>query len=148
MNDDLKRAILHAIAQAKTTSHAWDAVNALLSASIADTAGAKPILSAVLFALTERQKGNVIRSEDEYVDAARQYLAAPSAPSVADAAGASDAQDAARYRWLVKNCFDWAAPGDGDSFDSIELHFESEMLSRDDESVGRAIDAEIAKEPK
>jgi hypothetical protein len=52
-------------------------------------------------------------------------------------------RDAARYRWLVKNCFDWAAPGDGDSFDHIELHFEHDMLNRDDESVGAAIDSEI-----
>jgi hypothetical protein len=55
-------------------------------------------------------------------------------------------KDAERYRWLVKNCFDWAAPGDGDSFDNIELHFEHDMLSRDDDSVGAAIDAEIARE--
>jgi hypothetical protein len=61
-------------------------------------------------------------------------------------ASADDVRDAARYRWLVANCFDWSAPGDGDIFDHIELHFESDMLSRDDESVGRAIDAAIAAE--
>ncbi|WP_250538756.1 MULTISPECIES: hypothetical protein [unclassified Caballeronia] len=32
------------------------------------------VLAKVLFALTERQKGNVIRSEDEYVDEARVVL--------------------------------------------------------------------------
>jgi hypothetical protein len=31
-------------------------------------------LAKVLFALTERQKGNVIRSEDEYIDEARAVL--------------------------------------------------------------------------
>ena len=62
---------------------------------------------------------------------------APAAPSV-------DARDAARYRWLVKNCFDWATPGDGDSFDHIELHFEHPLLGRDDATVGEAIDSEMA----
>jgi hypothetical protein len=33
-------------------------------------------LGKVLFALTERQKGNVIRSENEYIDEARAILAA------------------------------------------------------------------------
>jgi hypothetical protein len=32
------------------------------------------VLGKVLFALTERQKGNVIRSEDEYIDEARALL--------------------------------------------------------------------------
>jgi hypothetical protein len=69
----------------------------------------------------------------------RDELAATATPS-------DETRDAARYRWLVKNCFDWAAPGDGDSFDHIELHFEHEMLGRDDDSVGVAIDAEIFAE--
>ncbi|SAL26270.1 hypothetical protein [Caballeronia telluris] len=37
-------------------------------------------LGKVLFALTERQKGNVTRSEDEYVDEARAILAANKEP--------------------------------------------------------------------
>jgi hypothetical protein len=56
---------------------------------------------------------------------------------------AADSIDAARYRWLKENCFDWAAPGDGDSFDYIALHFENEMLGRDDSTIDAAIDAEI-----
>lgn len=32
------------------------------------------VLSQILFALTERQKGNVIRSEDEYIDEARALI--------------------------------------------------------------------------
>lgn len=68
---------------------------------------------------------------------------------IATATPSDEARDAARYRWLVKNCFDWAAPGDGDSFDHIELHFEHDLLSRDDDSVGVAIDSEIfAESPK
>jgi len=68
-----------------------------------------------------------------------QARAALTAEKVAD-----DARDAARYRWLRQNCFDWAAPGEGDSFDHIELHFEHELLGRDDSTVDEAIDAEIA----
>ncbi|WP_175785141.1 hypothetical protein [Burkholderia ambifaria] len=34
------------------------------------------VLGQVLFALTERQKGNIIRSEDQYIDEARTLLAA------------------------------------------------------------------------
>jgi len=159
------------------------------------------VLADVLFALTERQKGNIIRSEDAYVDAARALLtqAPTERMSLSDELRAvileasrslavradelkasntsmdgtwcdaeeqaqyeaevrlierlqdvynaaptermSDADDAARYRWLKENCFDWAAPGDGDSFDYIALHFESDLLNRDDASVDVAIDA-------
>ncbi|WP_175104455.1 hypothetical protein [Pararobbsia alpina] len=53
-------------------------------------------------------------------------------------------RDAARYRWLKDNCFDWAAPGDGDSFDYIALHFEHELLGRDDSTVDAAIDAALS----
>jgi hypothetical protein len=74
----------------------------------------------------------------------RDYRIASLVPAPpAQTALTDDARDAARYRWLVKNCFDWAAPGDGDSFDHIELHFEHDMLNRDEESVGAAIDSEI-----
>jgi hypothetical protein len=55
-----------------------------------------------------------------------------------------DARDAARYRWLKENYFDWAAPGDGDSFDYIALHFEHDMLGRHDSTVDAAIDADMA----
>lgn len=36
----------------------------------------RKLVAQLLFALTERQKGNVIRSEDEYIDSARALLAA------------------------------------------------------------------------
>lgn len=39
------------------------------------------VLRQILYALTERQKGNVIRSEDVYVDEARAYLTAPAQPT-------------------------------------------------------------------
>lgn len=43
----------------------------------------RKIVAQLLFALTERQKGNVIRSEDEYIDSARALLAAhPGQPSL------------------------------------------------------------------
>lgn len=41
---------------------------------------AKKVVADLLFALTERQKRNVIRSEDAYVDQAREFLAAPDVP--------------------------------------------------------------------
>jgi hypothetical protein len=73
-----------------------------------------------------------------------ERAALPRASEQADEAVTKDARDAARYRWLRQNCFDWAAPGDGDSFDHIELHFEHELLGRDDSTVDEAIDAEMA----
>ena len=56
-------------------------------------------------------------------------------------ASKSDKRDAERYQWLKKNCFDWGQPGEGDSFDYIALHFEHELLGRDDKTVDAAIDA-------
>lgn len=80
--------------------------------------------------------------QKEVTDAARQTQA-----ELLERAGGLE-RDAARYRWLRDNCFDWAAPGDGDSFDYIALHFEHELLGRDDSTVDAAIDAAMAqKEP-
>jgi hypothetical protein len=82
------------------------------SASIADTAGAKPIGYASrkhLEQIDDRHPALIYpTAEDEWT----VPVFAPPAPSVADAAGASEdardaARDAARYRWLRQQRFEF-----------------------------------------
>lgn len=79
-------------------------------------------------------------------------LAAPPAPSVADAAGASeDARDAARYRWLRKEHFPTAdkPPLAQVVWKKLDDRHESQWANMiDGNDLDRAIDAAIGKEPK
>lgn len=105
-----------------------------LPESIADTAGAKPVAYEVHWPNGEHELiyASALRMISDLGDfTLTELYAAPSAPSVADAAGAKeDARDAARYRWLQKQR-------------AAAWHGLGEMpMNRCDEFI----DAEIAKE--
>jgi hypothetical protein len=79
--DELSTAYGHHLEDDETEAGHWWTFDRDALAAFADRLAAPRAQSAehdalakVLFALTERQKGNVIRSEDEYIDEARAVL--------------------------------------------------------------------------
>lgn len=58
----------------RAVSNAHSALQQVSDASPQDERVSREVLASILFALTERQKRNVIRSEDEYIDRARALL--------------------------------------------------------------------------